>query len=254
MEATRSVELMGLRFDALSEAQTVDHVLRGLGAGTGGWLCTANLDILRRYDADPSLRPLIRGATLVLADGRPVVWASRLAGTPLPERVAGSSLIWTLPERAAARGRSIFLLGGNPGTAEAAAARLRARFPRLKVAGTSCPPFGFEGDPRELTRLRETLSDAAPDIVFVALGFPKQERLIEMLRPACPASWFVPCGIAFSFVSGEVRRAPRWMQRAGLEWAHRLVQEPRRLSRRYLVDGLPFVARLMVSAAAARRS
>ncbi|MBA2350068.1 MAG: WecB/TagA/CpsF family glycosyltransferase [Solirubrobacterales bacterium] len=254
MGVAGQVELMGLRFDALTDQQAIAHVLRGVESGRGGWVCTANLEILRRYHDERGLRALVDGASLVLADGLPVVWASRLAGTPLPERVAGSGLLWTLPERAAEEGRSVFLLGGNPGAAEATAVRLLERYPALRVAGTHCPPFGFEKDPRELTRISAALAAGAPDIVFVALGFPKQERLIDALRREHPAAWFIPCGIAFSYVSGEVRQAPLLMQRMGLEWLLRLVQEPRRLVRRYLVNGLPFAVRLAIGAWSVRRS
>jgi N-acetylglucosaminyldiphosphoundecaprenol N-acetyl-beta-D-mannosaminyltransferase len=179
----------------------------------------------------------------------PLIWASRLQGTPLPARVAGSDLIWSLTERAAREGCSVFLLGGNPGAAEAAAAEFTRRFPALRVAGHYCPPVGFENDPVQAAAIDAMLAAARPDIVYVGLGAPKQERLITRLRPLLPAAWFLGIGISFSFVTGEVRRAPRWMQVAGLEWAHRLVQEPRRLAKRYLVHGLPFAAKLLAVSA-----
>jgi N-acetylglucosaminyldiphosphoundecaprenol N-acetyl-beta-D-mannosaminyltransferase len=161
--------------------------------------------------------------------------------------VAGSTLTVTLSGAAAAAGASVFLLGGNPGTAEAAADKLRERFPALRVAGTLSPPFGFEERPEWQERIERALREAAPDIVYVGLGFPKQERLIVALQQAFPATWFVACGVTFSFVAGEIVRAPVLVQRLGLEWLHRLVQEPRRLYRRYLIHGVPFLAVLMWS-------
>jgi N-acetylglucosaminyldiphosphoundecaprenol N-acetyl-beta-D-mannosaminyltransferase len=190
---------------------------------------------------------------LVVADGMPLIWASRLRGTPLPERVAGSNLIWSLTARAAERGASIFLLGGNPGAAEACAERMRAEYPRVRIAGLMSPPQGFEQDERALDEIVAGLRAAAPDIVYLALGFPKQEELALELAPELPTTWFVGVGISFSFVAGQVQRAPRWMQRAGLEWLHRLAQEPRRLFRRYLVDGLPFAARMFAHALKSRQ-
>lgn len=245
------IRLMGVPLHPVTAAGALDHIAASAAAGRGGWVLTPNLEILRRLTREPETAALCEPVTLRLADGMPLIWASRLQRTPLPERVPGSDLIWSLSGRAAAEGLSIFLLGGNPGAADAAAAELVARFPGLKVAGTECPPIGFEGDAGYLDRLRERLVVADPNIVYVALGFPKQERLIARLWPALPRAWFLGIGISFSFVSGEVKRAPRWMQAAGLEWMHRLAQEPSRLARRYLVHGLPFAARLLALSAAA---
>jgi N-acetylglucosaminyldiphosphoundecaprenol N-acetyl-beta-D-mannosaminyltransferase len=194
----------------------------------------------------------LSGARVVVADGMPLIWASRLRGTPLPARVAGSNLIWSLTAAAARSGASIFLLGGNPGAAEACAQRMRADYPNVRIAGLMSPPVGFENDGRAIEEIVAMLRAAAPEIVYLALGFPKQEELALRLAPHLPATWFVGVGISFSFVAGEVRRAPLWMQAAGLEWVHRLAQEPRRLFRRYLIEGLPFAARLFVDALKSR--
>src|SRR5439155_23995077 len=150
------------------------------------------------------------------------------------------------------RGVSIFLLGGNAGAAEACAERMRTEYPKVRIAGLLSPPHGFEKDERALGEIVATLRAAAPEIVYLALGFPKQEELALQLAPMMPTAWFVGVGISFSFVAGEVQRAPRWMQATGLEWVHRLVQEPRRLFRRYVVDGLPFAARMFAHALCSR--
>lgn len=242
--ALPTIRLMGVRFHAVTERQAIEHILRELDAGNGGFVVTPNLDHLRRYRSDVPFAALISEASLVLADGTPVVWASRLAGTPLPERVAGSDLISSLSSAAAEAGRSVFLLGGAPGTADAAAAVLVGRHPTLKIVGTACPPMGFEDDPAEMLKLIEQLRAAKPDIVFVALGSPKQEFLIDRIGRTLPQTWWLGVGISLSFLCGEVKRAPRWLQRCGLEWTHRLVQEPRRLFKRYILVGLPFATRL----------
>ena len=243
------IRLRGVPVHVLTLEQAADLIISRLQAGLGGWVVTPNLDILRRATRDAEFRRLYDATTLRLADGMPLVWASRLQGTPLPGRAAGSDLIFTLAGRAARAGASLFLLGGNPGTAERAAGELVERYPGLRIAGMECPPMGFERDERNLHALAQRLQAARPDIVMVALGSPKQERLIEFLRVSLPGAWFLGLGISFSFVAGEVRRAPRWMRGIGLEWVHRLSQEPRRLARRYLIDGLPFALRLLASSA-----
>jgi N-acetylglucosaminyldiphosphoundecaprenol N-acetyl-beta-D-mannosaminyltransferase len=245
MGGHRHVDLMGLELAPLSEAETVEHVLTALDERRGGWICPVNLDVLRQVVDSGELRELVAVADLAVADGMPLLWASRLQRTPLPERIAGSSLVVSLSRELAGRARSVYLLGGgNEGTSALAAERLRDAYPGLRVAGTCCPPFGFERSPEEKQQVMSEVAAAEPDAVFVGLGFPKQDRLIAELRGELPHAWFVSCGGTFSFLAGEVRRAPPLLQRLGLEWVHRLAQEPTRLARRYLVEGLPFAARL----------
>lgn len=246
------IRLRSMGIHAVTEAECVRYIVDAMNAGRGGWVATANLDHLRRYLADPDFAQLYADASLVVADGMPLVWASRLQGTPLPQRVAGSNLIWSLSEAAAARGRSVYLLGGAPQSAQLAAEVLCRRYPGLRVAGTDCPPPGFENDAVQMDRIVQLLERACPDIVYVAMGSPKQEQLIVRLRGRLPRAWWLGIGISFSFVAGQVRRAPQWMQAAGLEWLHRLSQEPGRLSRRYLVHGLPFGAVLLASSVVRR--
>jgi N-acetylglucosaminyldiphosphoundecaprenol N-acetyl-beta-D-mannosaminyltransferase len=184
-------------------------------------------------------------ADLIVADGMPLVWASRLRGTPLPERVAGSTMCVRLAQDLARDGRSLYLLGGNRGVAERAGKILADQYPGLRIAGTFCPEFGFEKEPAKIEEIRERLKAAQPDVVYVALGSPKQEELIARLRPDFPKTWWMGVGIGLSFITGDVHRAPMWMQNVGLEWVHRLAQEPRRLASRYLVAGIPFAIELL---------
>lgn len=246
------VTLAGTWVHGVTMQQALDVVAASAARGEGGWVVTPNLDILHRLVHDASFAELIEPATLRLADGMPLVWASRVQGTPLPERVAGSDMILALCERAASDGLPVFLLGGDAGVADEAAEVLRARYESIDIRGTACPPFGFERNEAYYAGLIEQLRLAAPTIVFVALGCPKQEKLIARLRSDMPDAWYLGVGISFSFVTGDVARAPGWMRRIGLEWLHRLAQEPRRLARRYLVVGIPFAVRLLVGSAVAR--
>jgi len=243
-----------LAFDAVTEDEVVTRVFTALGRGDGGWISTPNVDVLRRSAADSEVRRLIGSADIVVADGAPVVWAARIGGRPLPERVAGSALLWSLSAAAASSGRGIYLLGGQPGVADRAAAQLSRRTPALRVTGTFAPPWGFESEPDQVDAIRERLVGAGPAVVFVGLGCPKQERLIAALAPSLPHAWWIGCGAALAFAAGELRRAPHWMQAGGLEWLHRMVAEPRRLVRRYLVDDAPYALRLLADSALSRRT
>lgn len=254
MATDRRISLMEMPIDRTTEREVVETVGEAVTRGQGGWVITPNLDHLRQFRERPELRERFEEADVVVADGMPLVWASRIQHTPLPERVAGSDLIWSLTREAERRAASVYLVGGNPGTAEAAGEVLREQAPGLDIAGTDCPPPGFEESPGELDSLAERIQRSHPDIVYVGLPLDKQIALIPRLRRVVPSAWFLGLGISFSFVCGEVRRAPRWMQRVGLEWVHRLLQEPRRLFRRYLVEGLPFAARLFAHAAVRRWS
>jgi N-acetylglucosaminyldiphosphoundecaprenol N-acetyl-beta-D-mannosaminyltransferase len=245
----RQMRMMGAPMGVVTEAHAVKAIVDAAEAGTGHWTITANLDHLRRYHRDPIQKGLIDEADLVVADGMPLIWASRLAGEPLPERVSGSSMVWSICDAASARGQSVFLLGGDPGVAERAAKVFQERYRGLEIAGTYCPPVGFENNELEFERIRRQVVEASPGIVFVALGFPKQDLLIRTLRVDLPGTAFLGVGISLSYATGDLSRPPAWVCNLGLEWAYRLRQEPtRRLARRYIVDGLPFAVRLTMSA------
>jgi N-acetylglucosaminyldiphosphoundecaprenol N-acetyl-beta-D-mannosaminyltransferase len=245
----RRVRLAGVDLDAVSADEVVARVRAAWDAGDGGWIVTPNVDILRLAAADPEVRALVGRADLAVADGMPLLWAARLGRHPLPGRVTGGDLLDGLARAAAADGRSVFLLGGEEGVPQRAAAVLRRRYPGLTIAGALAPPFGFDGTPEGVERVRAAVVATSPDVVFVGLGFPRQERLIEVLRRDLPHAWMLGCGAAIPFTAGAIERAPGWMQRSGLEWVHRLVTEPRRLAGRYLAHDLPFAVSLLTRAA-----
>ena len=244
-ERFESVHVDQLPFARVTVAQVIDRIFRDLARGRGGWAITANADHLQRYSRDPSIRNLYSAADFIVADGMPILWAARLMGKPLPERVAGSDLVWMIAERAAEEGRSIYLLGGAPGAAEAARDRLLERWPSIQIAGLTSPIVSLPPTPEEIEWVRSVLGRAHPDIVYVALGAPKSEFLIAALLDRMPKIWWMGVGISLSFLAGHVQRAPRWMQRSGLEFLHRMLQEPGRLARRYLIADLPFVIGLL---------
>ena len=236
----------------LTMNETIDRIDHAIAMSLGGWVVTPNLDILHKLTHAPQFATLVEPATLRLADGMPLVWASKLAGNPLPERVAGSDLVWRICQLAAKRNHGVYLLGGDEGIADKAARVLQDKYQGLRIVGTHCPPFGFEKNAEEMNTIRTALSESQPQIVLVALGCPKQERLIDELRKDFPQAWFFGIGISLSFVTGDVKRAPTWIRRLGLEWVHRLLQEPGRLARRYILVGIPFALRVLGGSALAR--
>ncbi len=247
------VTIMGVAIDAVDEQQAVSVIVRGAAHGSGGLVVTPNLDHFRRLQDDNQLRMAYERADLVVADGMPVVWASWLQGSRLPCRIAGSSLLWSVSRGAAAAGLPIFLVGGRPGAAQVTAERLRAHSPDLVIGGMAAPDLGFERDPQQVACLVDRIRDSGAGIVFLALGTPKQELLAVRLVGALPSTWFVGVGAGFDMAAGQVRRAPDVVQRAGLEWAYRLSQEPKRLFRRYVIEDLPFASRLFVASIKERR-
>lgn len=248
----RRVPMGNFWLDAVTEREVVDTVREAWAAGQGGSVIPVNVDVARTVNHEPGLVEHLTAGSLVVADGMPLLWAARAGGQALPERVTGSSLVFSLSAAAAADGRSVYLLGGAEGVPERAAEALSARYPALRVAGAESPPFGFDKSREGVRRAIDAVTDAAPDLVFVGLGFPRQERLIEQLRQARPSAWFLACGGGIPMAAGETRRASPLVQRLGLEWAHRLAIEPRRLARRYLRDDLPFAIGLLTRAAIRR--
>jgi len=246
--ASDRIRLMGLPIDCVTENAAVAQILASIRAGCGGWVATPNVQHLRILSSSSKLASLVSSADLIIADGMPLVWASKLQGTPLPCRVTGSALILSLTEAAARTNASIFLLGGSPGTAERAAKVMVGQYQGLKIAGTLCPPLGFEENETKFAGICDEVRAARPRIVYCCLGFPKQELVIQRLRKELPDSWFLGLGGSLSMVAGDVRRAPSWMQRMGLEWLWRLLKEPKRLAARYLAKDLPFAMRLLWSA------
>ncbi|MEM9188880.1 MAG: WecB/TagA/CpsF family glycosyltransferase [Myxococcota bacterium] len=251
MHRILEVDIHGMKVACLDEAELLHHIFRSLDEGRGGWVVTANLDILRRHSKDATARDLYEDADVRVADGMPLVWASHIQGDPLPARIAGSTLLYTLSERAARERRTVYLLGGDPGTGKAADDELTRRYSGLRVVGRSDPWVKSPPTDDEVADMVKSIGPA-PDLIFVGLGSPKQEQVIRALRSHFPKSWFFGVGVSFSFAAGTVKRAPSSMQVLGLEWVHRLAQEPKKLAKRYLVDNLPF-AFVVLSSAAQRR-
>jgi N-acetylglucosaminyldiphosphoundecaprenol N-acetyl-beta-D-mannosaminyltransferase len=245
------IRVMEMPLDAVTFADAVSRVETGMRGARGGAVLTPNLDVLRQYQRSPGLREAFESIELLVADGVPLVWASRLQGTPVPARITGTDMLWAAVELAAKHHASVFLAGGRPDVGARAAARLREAHPGLEVLSYPCfvrpGPIGAQ-----LDELAAEIEAAQPGVVLIALPFPVQVHLIARMRRHAQSAWFVGIGSSLDFVNGDRARAPEWLQRLGLEWAHRVVLEPR-VARRYLVHGIPFAVRLGMHALRGRR-
>ena len=242
------VYLHGVRLDLVGLHGAAERLRAFLDSPICRQVVTVNLDFLTMAERNSKFREIINQADLAVADGMPLVWASRLTHAPLTERVAGVELVDESCKLAAAYGRSVFLLGGAPGVAERAARTLERRYPGITIAGTYSPPIG-PLTPAEDERILALIERTQPGFLFVALGAPRQDVWIRTYRHRLAASVAIGVGCTLDLLAGKVSRAPRWMQRSGLEWAYRLGQEPQRLWRRYLVNDVPTLGRLVWSAA-----
>ncbi|MEM9701659.1 MAG: WecB/TagA/CpsF family glycosyltransferase [Planctomycetota bacterium] len=246
-----AVPLFGLKFAPLTLPQAVDR-LRGWiddwqaedkPVGAAKTVVTPNVDHLVKLHrtTDPAVTAAYRSADLTLADGTPVVAASKRFGKPLPERVPGSDLVPALLQSATEeRPLTVFLLGAGPGVAEIAARNIARDTPSVLVVGTDCPPLGFENDSAECDRIVQKVNGAAPDVLIVGLGFPKQEKWVHAHRDGLRCGTALCVGATIDFLAGNVARAPRWVGKVGLEWVFRMALEPRRLAGRYAADLIHF--------------
>lgn len=226
------IAILGVPFDNLTTVEAIDLITRMVESRRLHYLVTANVDFLVQAQEDVELRRILFDAHLVLCDGTPLVWASRWLGNPLPERVAGSDLVPLLLRVAAEKKFRVFLLGATPESAVRAMENLKAKHPDLPLAGSYSPPFNklLEMDHDEIKR---RIIEAKPDLLLVSFGCPKQEKWIAMHYRSLGVPVCVGVGATIDFLAGQVRRAPKWMQRTGTEWIFRLLQEPRRLFTRY---------------------
>ena len=248
MNETAPISLFGMSIDPLDLRQAVDTVWSWCvdeSPQRCRYVVTPNVDHAVMFQQSRPLQAAYQDASLVLADGSPVVAAARLLGRRLPERVAGSDLGPGLLEASSRNSLDgpplrVFLLGAGPGVAEQAKKRIHEQYDRVEVVGTLSPPLGFQDQPEENQRILAAISAAHPDVVFVGLGAPKQELWVHRFADQIDAKAALCIGATIDFLAGEKSRAPRWMQRTGLEWLHRLASEPKRLAKRYLKDAWIF--------------
>ena len=249
-----TVDVLDVRVAVTDYAQALDVIDRHLASREPGYVCVCNVHTVMASGEDPELRSALGGSLLNVPDGMPLVWAINALGNSLSDRVYGPELMWRACARAAASGRRFYLYGGRDQDALAQLAEnLRASHRGLQIAGGYSPPHRpLTAEERDAV-IKE-INDAKPDVVWVGIGVPKQEKWMAQMRPHLEAPVLIGVGAAFDFHAGLVPQAPRWFQDAGLEWAYRLVQEPRRLWRRYLRYNPRFIGAFARQLVAHRRA
>ncbi len=236
------VDIGGIKIDDYGFDQAVELTIsHALSNGSPEFIVTPNAMHIVTLQQDDHFREVYRRAFLVVPDGVSLLWAAKFLRSPLNGRVNGTDFFETLCAVACSKQLKVFLLGGRPGAADKAAEVLRDRNPGLQIVGTYCPPFGFESNAEELVLIDTKIKKAAPHLLFVGLGAPKQENWIYAHYQEIGVPISVGIGVSFELVAGMVKRAPVWMQKCGLEWFFRLLEEPTRLWKRYLVGNPQFI-------------
>jgi len=239
MTERRRISVLGQPLDALTWPQALERIARWAAGRESRYVCITNAHSVVTGSQDPAFGQVLREADMVTPDGAPVAWMMRRQGVAGQQRINGPDLMWRYCEQAAARGESIYLYGGTDETLVLLQKRLAEAFPGLRIAGAVSPPFR-KATVDELVRDIEAINASGAGTVWVSLGCPKQEQWMAAQRGKVRAV-MIGVGAAFDYHAGTIQRAPLWMQRSGLEWLHRLVSEPRRLWRRYLVTNSLFI-------------
>jgi len=236
--ASERITLMGCGIDNLTMEETLQTIEGFIASGTPHQHVVVNVDKLVKASRDPELRRIINECALVNVDGMPVVWASRLLGKPLKERVAGVDLFEALMRRAGEKGWRVFLFGAREEVVSQVASTYQHKYPQLVLAGYR---NGYWKGEAEEAQVVAQIREAHPDLLFVAISSPKKEQFLGRYQAEMKVPFAMGVGGTFDVAIGLVRRAPRWMQKAGLEWFYRFLQEPRRMFRRYFIEDMAFV-------------
>jgi N-acetylglucosaminyldiphosphoundecaprenol N-acetyl-beta-D-mannosaminyltransferase len=236
------VQILNSSFDEITTKETVDWATRLILSGRRGYICTVNVAILMMMASDTRLQQFVDQAALIVADGQPLVWASRLLSRPLPERVTGVDLVDALAKRAEQKQFKVYLMGATQEVIEATATKLKAKYPLLKICGVADGYFSETEAPARVRAIRES----GAQVLLVGMGVPRQEYFLDQYWSELGVNLALAVGGSFEVITGRKKRAPRWMQKVGLEWFYRLLQEPQRLWKRYLTTNSEFIYRLLV--------
>lgn len=205
------------------------------------YVVAINVDVVIKIEQDEYLKKIVDNANMVLVDGKPLIWISKMHRKPIKAKISGSDLIPKLCEVSSLKGYKIFILGGKEGIARQAKQRLEKQYSTIKIVGTYAPPLGFENNKKEILKINEMISNVKPDILISCLGCPKQEKWVYENYKKYNAKVSICAGATVDFLAGNINRAPKWMSDCGLEWFYRFLQEPRRLFKRYFIDDIKII-------------
>ncbi len=232
----KRMRFLNTHVDNLTMAEAVEEAKKLILERRNSYVVTPNVDHVVKIEHDPLFREIYEGADLVLTDGKPLIWMSRLMGMPIKEKISGSDYFPEVCKMAAKEGFSIFLLGAAEGVAKRAAINLMKKYKNLKIAGVYSPSYSFEDNAEEICDIIGKINRTKPDILCIGLGTPKQEKFYYRYKDLLNVPLTLHIGATIDFEAGVVKRAPKWVSYVGLEWFYRLMKEPRRLYRRYLLD------------------
>lgn len=232
------MRFMNTYVDNVTENEAIAHIEQCIQTRKIGHVITPNVDQIVRIERDPYFKEICDNAELLLVDGHPLMWIAKWYGRSIKEKICGSDLVPHLCSVASKKGYRVFLLGAAEGVAAKAAKNLEKEYPGIQIAGTYSPPFGFENDKDMLDNINTMLIESKADLLFVGLGVPKQDRFIyeNMSIYQIPMSFSI--GATIDFIAGKQKRAPRWMTDHGIEWIYRLICDPKRMFKRYIVDDM----------------
>lgn len=230
------MKFMNTKIDNLTMNETLQAIDNLIRKKENSYVVTPNVDHIVQLEKDKELQAVYKNASLILTDGKPLLWIAKWYGTPIKEKISGSDLFPLLCGMAAQKGYKMFFLGAAEGVAAKAAKNLEKRYKGLQVIGTYSPPFGFENDEYEMHKIKKMVKRQKPDILIVGLGCPKQEKFMYRYCKELNVPISFGLGASLDFEAGNVKRAPRWMANHGLEWLYRIIQDPRRMAKRYLVN------------------
>ena len=235
------MKFMNTEIDNLTMQETLKAIDQLIQEDGNSYVVTPNVDHIVQLETDKELQDVYANAALILTDGKPLLWIAKLYGTQIKEKISGSDLFPLLCDMAAKKKYKMFFLGAAEGVAAKAAENLKKRYSGLQVAGTYSPPYGFEKDALEIKKIAEMIKEAQPQILIVGLGCPKQEKFIWNNREYLNVPVSLGLGASFDFEAGNIKRAPRWMQKCGFEWLFRITQDPKRLFKRYIIDDMKII-------------
>lgn len=238
---TKKLKLLNTNVNNVTLKEALDEIENLIHSDRKSYLVAVNVDVIMKIEEDSELRKITNEADMVFVDGKPLMWISKMHKRPIKEKVSGSDLVPALCELAAEKKYSLFILGGKDGVAARAKERLEKKYPEINIIGVYAPPFGFENDKAELSKINDMITKASPDLLIVCFGCPKQEKFIYNNIHNYNAKVSVCAGATVDFLAENVKRAPQWMSRVGLEWFYRFTQEPKRLFKRYFVDDVKII-------------